>query len=252
MKNYQGEGINIIGKIMIQAASFILPIAEALGLSVTTLGMAKVTDEVNKYIRENPKQAQKLITAIMPVQGIVSMFEGKDDDNLPKKTNEKKPPQEEPPKDSNLLPEIISEILNKKLEDKAEYKFQYMANKEGGQTLGNREIIVNLDEDLFNKYLKDKTTFKNFKEYEEKNPNNSIKLFKRADQKEYQVTDVGQIGEDISFTPEMQDNPYRIQVENFNSKRAIKQAKTFDSDVFPMKAEGGMIDKPLQGNNRYL
>ena len=225
MKNYQEEGINIIGKIMIQAASFILPIAEALGLSVATLGMARVTDEVNKYIRENPKQAQKLITAIMPVQGIASMFEGKDDDNLPKKTNEKKPPQEEPPKDSNLLPEIISEILNKKLEDKAEYKFQYMANKEGGQTLGNREIIVNLDEDLFNKYLKDKTTFKNFKEYEEKNPNNSIKLFKRADQKEYQVTDVGQIGEDISFTPEMQDNPYRIQVKNFNSKKAIKQAK---------------------------
>ena len=242
MKNYQGEGINIIGKIMIQAASFILPIAEALGLSVTTLGMAKVTDEVNKYIRENPKQAQKLITAIMPVQGIASMFEGKDDDNLPKKTNEKKPPQEEPPKDSNLLPEIISEILNKKLEDKAEYKFQYMANKEGGQTLGNREIIVNLDEDLFNKYLKDKTTFKNFKEYEEKNPNNSIKLFKRADQKEYQVTDVGQIGEDISFTPEMQDNPYRIQVKNFNSKKAIKQAKTFDSDVFSSKADGGLVE----------
>ena len=35
---------------MIQAAPFIIPIAEALGLSVATLGMAKVTDEVNKYI----------------------------------------------------------------------------------------------------------------------------------------------------------------------------------------------------------
>ena len=39
---------------MIQAAPFILPLAEALGLSVATLGMAKVTDEVNKYVQENP------------------------------------------------------------------------------------------------------------------------------------------------------------------------------------------------------
>ena len=57
---------------MIQAAPFIIPIAEALGLSVATLGMAKVTDEVNKYIRENPEQAQKLIATIMPAQGIAS------------------------------------------------------------------------------------------------------------------------------------------------------------------------------------
>jgi len=55
---------------VIQAAPFILPIAEALGLSVATLGMAKVTDEVNKYIQENPEQAQKLIATIMPSQGI--------------------------------------------------------------------------------------------------------------------------------------------------------------------------------------
>jgi hypothetical protein len=67
------------------AAPFILPIAEALGLSVATLGMAKVTDEVNKYIQENPEQAQKLIATLMPAQGIASMFNGKDDDSLPKK-----------------------------------------------------------------------------------------------------------------------------------------------------------------------
>ena len=57
---------------MIQAAPFILPLAEALGLSVATLGMGKVTDEVNKYIEENPEQAQKLMATIMPAQGIAS------------------------------------------------------------------------------------------------------------------------------------------------------------------------------------
>ena len=211
---------------------------------------------LNPNFPERDPNAERLPIIEAPIGAgigfvLANMFQNKNKKNLPTKKKIKKSNQE-PPKDPNLLLEIASEVLNKKLEDKAEYKFQYMANKEGGQTLGNREIIVNLDEDLFNKYLKDKTTFKNFKEYEEKNPNNSLKLFKRADQKEYQVTDVGQVGEDISFTPEMQDNPYRIQVENFNSKRAIEQAKTFDSDVFPMKAEGGMIDKPLQGSNRYL
>ena len=211
---------------------------------------------LNPNFPERDPNAERLPIIEAPIGAgigfvLANMFQNKNKKNLPTKKKIKKSNQE-PPKDPNLLPEIASEVLNKKLEDKAEYKFQYMANKEGGQTLGNREIIVNLDEDLFNKYLKDKTTFKNFKEYEEKNPNNSLKLFKRADQKEYQVTDVGQVGEDISFTPKMQDNPYRIQVENFNSKRAIEQAKTFDSDVFPMKAEGGMIDKPLQGSNRYL
>ena len=108
---------------MIQAAPFIIPIAEALGLSVATLGMAKVTDEVNKYIRENPEQAQKLITTIMPAQGIASMFEGKDDDNLPKKIDEEKTPQEEPPEgEPDLLPELTKqtaeEVIRKEIKEK--------------------------------------------------------------------------------------------------------------------------------------
>ena len=49
---------------MILAAPFLIaPIAKALGLSVAALGMAKVTDEVNKYIQKNPEQAQKCICA---------------------------------------------------------------------------------------------------------------------------------------------------------------------------------------------
>lgn len=108
---------------MIQAAPFIIPIAEALGLSVATLGMAKVTDEVNKYIRENPEQAQKLITTLMPAQGIASMFEGKDDDNLPKKIDEEKTPQQEPPEgEPDLLPELTKqtaeEVIKKEIKEK--------------------------------------------------------------------------------------------------------------------------------------
>ena len=241
---------------MIQAAPFILPIAEALGLSVATLGMAKVTDEVNKYIQENPEQAQKLITTLMPAQGIASMFEGKDDDNLPKKIDEEKTPQEEPPEDTDLLPEktkqTAEEVIRKEikeLEDKAEHKFQYMANKEGGQTIGNKEIIVKLDKEIFNKYVKKLSNIKTFEKHEKEFPNTYVKFFKREDLPEYKITKVGQLGEEI----DTEENIYNIKVKNFNSKKAIKHSKTFDSDVYPIeKAMGGIIDKPLTGNSRYI
>ena len=113
---------------MILAAPFLIaPIAKALGLSVAALGMAKVTDEVNKYIQENPEQAQRLITTIMPSQGIASMFKGKDDDNLPEKIDEDKkkeePPEQEPPEgEPDLLPELtkqtVEEVIRKEIKEK--------------------------------------------------------------------------------------------------------------------------------------
>ena len=60
---------------MIIAAPLVAPFAKALGLSVGMLGMGKATDLVNKYIQENPEQSKKIISAIMPAQGIASVFE---------------------------------------------------------------------------------------------------------------------------------------------------------------------------------
>ena len=137
---------------MIQAAPFIIPIAEALGLSVATLGMAKVTDEVNKYIRENPEQAQKLITTIMPAQGIASMFEGKDDDDLPKKIDEEKTPQQEPPEgEPDLLPELskqtVEEVIRKEIKEKEPLnKIQtwekYFDSKEEAEQIAKKNNIT--------------------------------------------------------------------------------------------------------------
>ena len=241
---------------MIQAAPFILPLAEALGLSVATLGMAKVTDEVNKYIQENPEQAQKLITTLMPAQGIASMFKDKKrgigDNNPPSPIEETKLPKKEPPEDPDLLPEIAAELMNKEVEDKAEHKFQYMANKEGGQTIGNREVILKLDKEIFNKYVKELSNIKTFEKHEKEFPNTYVKFFKRGDLPEYRITKVGQLGEEI--VPELiEDSIYNIKVKDFNSKKAIKHSKIFDSDVYPIKkAMCGIIDKPLTGNSRYI
>ena len=141
---------------------------------------------------------------------------------------------------------------NNDLENKATYKFQYMADKEGGQTIGNREIILKLDKEIFNKYVKKLSNIKTFEKHEKEFPNTYVRFFKRGDLPEYRITKVGQLGEEI--VPEViEDSIYNIKVKDFNSKKAIKHSKTFDSDVYPIeKAMGGIIDKPLTGNSRYI
>ena len=185
------------------------------------------------------------------------------DNNPPSPIEEEKPPKKEPPEDPDLLPEIATELINKELEDKAEHKFQYMANKEGGQTIGNREIILKLDKEIFNKYVKKLSNIKTFEKHEKEFPNTYVKFFKRGDLPEYKITKVGQLGEEI--VPELiDDSIYNIKIKDFNSKKAIKHSKIFDSDIYPdytdkhheywknKKAHGGLINKPLPGGSRYI
>ena len=105
---------------MALAAPLIIPFAEALGLSVGVLGAAKTTDVVNKYIKENPEQSQKIISIIMPAQGIASMFEkrGIGDNNPPSPIEEEKPPQKEPPKEPNVGEEILTDLATRELDKK--------------------------------------------------------------------------------------------------------------------------------------
>ena len=64
------------------AAPLVIPFAEAVGLSVATLGMAKVADMVNEYIQENPEQSMKILSTIVPGVGIGEIFmkKGKDEE----------------------------------------------------------------------------------------------------------------------------------------------------------------------------
>ena len=67
---------------MILAAPFVLPFAEAVGISIATLGMAKAADMVNDYIQENPEQSIKILSTIVPGVGIGEIFmkKGKDEE----------------------------------------------------------------------------------------------------------------------------------------------------------------------------
>ena len=65
---------------MILAAPLVIPFAEAVGISIATLGMAKAADMVNKYIQENPEQSMKILSTIVPGVGIGEIFMKKDKD----------------------------------------------------------------------------------------------------------------------------------------------------------------------------
>ena len=64
---------------MILAAPLVIPFAEAVGISIATLGMAKAADMVNDYIQENPEQSVKILSAIVPNVGIGQIFANKED-----------------------------------------------------------------------------------------------------------------------------------------------------------------------------
>ena len=65
---------------MILAAPLVIPFAEAIGLSVATLGIAKASDMVNEFIQENPEQSMKIFQMIMPSQGIANILKNKSSD----------------------------------------------------------------------------------------------------------------------------------------------------------------------------
>ena len=64
---------------MILAAPLVIPFAEAIGLSVAVLGMAKIGDEVNKYIEKYPEESMKILSTIVPGVGIGEIFMSKED-----------------------------------------------------------------------------------------------------------------------------------------------------------------------------
>ena len=64
---------------MILAAPLVIPFAEAVGISIATLGMAKAADMVSDYIQENPEQSMKILSTIVPNIGIGQIFANKED-----------------------------------------------------------------------------------------------------------------------------------------------------------------------------
>jgi hypothetical protein len=93
---------------MILAAPLVIPFAEAIGVSIAALGMAKATDKVNEFIQENPEQSIKIFQMIMPSQGIANALKNKSsegDEDLSEDMDE----EVEVEKDTRSKKEIVLE-----------------------------------------------------------------------------------------------------------------------------------------------
>ena len=111
----------------------------------------------------------------------------------------------------------------KNLENKALKKFAYFANKEGGQTIGNKTIITDIDKELFENKIKpllaSDQSFEDFKKQ------NLKAEFTSVNDGDYTLSQVDEID---NLLP---TNEFFVEVDNFSDQKAIKQRNTFDSDV---------------------
>ena len=109
------------------------------------------------------------------------------------------------------------------LENKALKKFAYFANKEGGQTIGNKTIITDIDKELFENQIKpllaSDQSFEDFKKQ------NLKAEFTSVNDGDYTLSKVNEI-DDLLPT-----NEFFVEVDSFSDQKAIKQRNTFDSDV---------------------
>jgi len=112
---------------MILAAPLVIPFAKAVGLSVGTLGMAALADQVNEYIQENPEESMKILSTIIPSIGIGQISMSKEKISL---------------EDLDEMTDEEAQDLTK--EEKAELMKQ--AGKSGGKN--KRQTMIDISEKL--------------------------------------------------------------------------------------------------------
>jgi hypothetical protein len=95
---------------MILAAPLVIPFAEAVGISIASLGMAKAADMVNEYIQENPEQSVKILSTIVPNVGIGQIFANKEDSDDDEEVSET---EEVTESESGSTKDMVLEELNK-------------------------------------------------------------------------------------------------------------------------------------------
>jgi hypothetical protein len=91
------------------AAPLVIPFAEAIGVSIAALGMAKAVDTVNEYIQENPEESMKILSTIVPNIGIGQIFANKEDSG----DEEVSETEEVTESESGSTKDMVLEELNK-------------------------------------------------------------------------------------------------------------------------------------------
>jgi hypothetical protein len=180
------------------AAPLVIPFAEAIGVSIAALGMAKATDKVNEFIQENPEQSIKIFQMIMPSQGIANALKNKSSEGDEEVSEDIDVEVEEKPK---LTGKEKSEKIKAAIRRARAGKGNYSSPDAEGSAVDIRGSVIREAEDmgLADKDLKDKP-------YKEKGYDFRDYIPRGAYKKKY--ADGGAIGIEVLFGPKRDNFRY--------------------------------------------
>jgi hypothetical protein len=180
------------------AAPLVIPFAEAIGVSIAALGMAKATDKVNEFIQENPEQSIKIFQMIMPSQGIANALKNKSSEGDEEVSEDIDVEVEEKPK---LTGKDKSEKIKAAIRRARAGKGNYSSPDAEGSAVDIRGSVIREAEDmgLADKDLKDKP-------YKEKGYDFRDYIPRGAYKKKY--ADGGAIGIEVLFGPKRDNFRY--------------------------------------------
>jgi hypothetical protein len=186
------------------AAPLVIPFAEAIGVSIAALGMAKATDKVNEFIQENPEQSIKIFQMIMPSQGIANALKNKSSEGDEEVSEDIDVEVEEKPK---LTGKEKSEKIKAAIRRARAGKGNYSSPDAEGSAVDIRGSVIREAEDmgLADKDLKDKP-------YKEKGYDFRDYIPRGAYKKRY--ADGGAIGIEVLFGPKVPAAPSQLVSES--------------------------------------
>ena len=138
------------------------------------------------------------------------------------------PPRQQDDRDLEVDQSSPARPEDKALENKAMKKFAYYKNKEGGQKVGNKEIIVPVDQDLHDKHVKPLLSSPQSFETHEQKYGPTYLRFASIDDGPYRLRQVDALDK---IMPGPNQLKYNVEVEDFNSAEAIDHRNTADSDL---------------------
>jgi hypothetical protein len=182
------------------AAPLVIPFAEAIGVSIAALGMAKATDKVNEFIQENPEQSIKIFQMIMPSQGIANALKNESSEGDEEVSEDIDVEVEEKPK---LTGKEKSERIKAAIRRARAGKGNYSSPDAEGPAVDIRGSVIREVEDMgiADKDLKDN--------YDPTKPKFDYKKFFKK-----RYADGGSIGIEVLFGPKVPAAPSQLVSES--------------------------------------
>jgi hypothetical protein len=231
------------------AAPLVIPFAEAIGVSIAALGMAKATDKVNEFIQENPEQSIKIFQMIMPSQGIANALKNKSSEGDEDLSEDMDVEVKEKPK---LTGKEKSEKIKAAIRRARAGKGNYSSPDAEGSAVDIRGSVIREAEDmgLADKDLKDKP-------YKEKGYDFRDYIPRGAYKKKY--ADGGAIGIEVLFEEKKPRKDFntggRATTQDFaNALQRVSAGTTYQQQVqakdYARQEASNLLSEAMRSGNQ--